>query len=201
MMKKVFLAIDIETTGQHYTKNAIIEIGATVMDSERELSTFHGFLTMDGRAFEKRCYDEFWSQHLDKIAEIQEKASHPTTTMENFCNWFDCMCLAYPNLVVLSDFAEYDLGWLNYYISNYTSRPCLYYHTTTDGYSFTLPIDTHSAYQAALAILQPGSDHKWNLEKALEIQNNQFSNNHNSLEDACNIAANYIIFLQKYSTK
>lgn len=64
-------------------------------------------------------------------------------------------------------------------------------------YSYRRIWDTNSAFHGAL-YAHTGRVHEWGLEGALDVQNAVYANDHDVLHDAANIAANYILFLEKF---
>jgi hypothetical protein len=200
---KYYCAVDIEATGQFLTKNAMIALGCTIMnDKSEELDNFVGFMNVpEGRYWEKRCVDEFWSKQEETLKYIKEKSENPKDVMNKFAIWLDEMDLKYgKEMVILSDNGGYDYAWIDTYLSEFTERPSIYYRCKFNddikGYSFRRTWDTNSVYHGA-SMIKKGKYVEWNLEKELECQNEKWSNDHDPLNDARNIAANYILFIKK----
>eukprot|EP01080_Neovahlkampfia_damariscottae_P002321 gene2321-2789_t len=205
---KHYFAVDVETTGQYMNKNAMIAFGCTVMDQDmKEVDNFVTFMSIPNeRIWEERCVNEFWSKQKETLEHIEKHMKEPKEEMERFSKCIDEIDLRYgSNLVVLSDFCAYDIAWINNYLEFFTNRYSLYYMLAPNEhqkgkekiYWFRRIWDTNSAYHGALTILHPNEHHEWNLEKKLGIQNERWENDPNPLNDARNIASNFILFLKK----
>jgi hypothetical protein len=172
-------------------------------ENAEECDKFVAYLKIpEGRTWEQRCVDEFWSKQQETLKYITERMADHVEEMQRFVAWLDEMDLKYgSDLVVLSDNGGYDYAWIDTYISNYTKRPSIYYRLKSiDGntgekrYGFRRTWDTNSVYHGALTELNPEEYHEWSLEKKLGNQCEEWSNDHNPLNDARNIAANYILW-------
>ena len=188
MSIKYYLGIDVETTGQFLSKNAMIGIGCAIFsgESSEPIATFERYLKVpEGRDWELRCKTEFWDK-------IPERLEEPKVVMRDFVVWLDQYGDKYGNeLIILSDTAGFDYSWIDLYLSLYTDRANIYYN----GSSYRRIWDTNSAYHDAL-LMNTGKYEEWNLEKKLDCQNEIYSNDHNPLTDAKNIALNYIKFIE-----
>lgn len=196
-----YFAIDIEATGQFLTKNAMIAFGCTLMNEKsEEVDNFVGFMKVpEGRGWETRCVEEFWSKQQETLKYIEDRSEEPEKVMLNFAEWLDKIDLKYGSeMVVLSDNGGYDYAWIDTYLSEFTTRPSIYYRlkciNTEKEYGFRRTWDTNSVYHGALTIKRKGEYVQWSLEKELGCQNDKWNNDHNPLNDARNIAANYIMF-------
>ena len=131
---KVYMGLDVETTGQYLSHNAMVALGAVVMDEEgATLHTFKVCLAVPPhKDWEPRCVAEFWSNQADLKAAIERDAIAPECAMRGFARWLNLMDLLYGDrLVLLTDNPSFDVAWINLYLAEHTSRPSLYY-----GYSF-----------------------------------------------------------------
>lgn len=203
---KFYFAVDVETTGQFLNRNAMIAFGCTIMNAKsEEVDKFEGYMKIpENREMETRCYEEFWSKQKETFDFIKEKAKDHKEVMESFADWLDNMDLKYgSDLVLLSNNGGYDYAWMDTYISNYTKRSSIYYRlksinkeTKEKTYGFRRTWDTNSIYHGALTLKRKGEYVEWNLEKEIGCQNNKWKNDHNPLNDARNIASNYILFIE-----
>ncbi len=131
---KVYMGLDVETTGQYLSHNAMVALGAVAMDAEGAmLHTFKVCLAVPPhKGWEQRCVDEFWSKQADLKAAIERDAIAPECAMRGFARWLNLMDLLYGDrLVLLTDNPSFDVAWINLYLADHTDRPSLYY-----GYSF-----------------------------------------------------------------
>jgi DNA polymerase III alpha subunit (gram-positive type) len=80
------LSFDIETSGCSYKENGIVSIGATVLDNEsNEVDHFLVNVQLpEGKIYEKRCWEEFWSKHPEACARVQKDALPPVEAMQKF---------------------------------------------------------------------------------------------------------------------
>lgn len=200
MKGKVYLAMDIETTGQYLGRNAMIALGMVVMDDEMNiLKNFTVCLKENGKEREERCMSEFWGkQPAELFDNIMKNGIDPSIAMNSLVDWLlDVESTYGDRLVVLSDNPSYDVAWINYYLSTYSTRPMLYYgwNEQKQEYEYRRIWDTDSVFHGALA-MKKGEIVEWGLEKELDVQNVKWSNSHVPEEDASNIAANYILFVK-----
>lgn len=103
---KKFGGVDIEGIGQFLTKNAMIAFGFSIMNyNEEEVDSFKAFMSIpDGRVWEQRCIDEFWSKQQEILDSIKLQMKDPKQEMERFATWLDEMDLKHgSDLIVLSD--------------------------------------------------------------------------------------------------
>jgi hypothetical protein len=105
-------------------------------------------------------------------------------------------------LIILSDTSCFDYEWIDYYLTKYTNRYCLNYRfkgldeNNKEKYEYDALFNTSSFYSGIL-MKNTGVLHKWSLEKTLDIQNKEWSNDHKAINDARNIAANFITYYNK----
>ncbi len=200
MKGKVYLAMDIETTGQYLGRNAMIAVGMVVMDDEMNiLKNFTVCLKENGKEREERCMKEFWEkQPAELFSNIIKNGIDPQIAMNMLVEWLLDVEMTYGDrLVVVSDNPAFDVAWINYYLATYTVRPMLYngWNDQKQEYEYRRIWDTDSAFHGAL-VIQKGEIVEWGLEKELHVQNEKWNNSHVPEEDASNIAANYILFLK-----
>lgn len=138
----VFLAVDVETSGQDMQRNFLVCIGAAVVDAEsnqvRERSDeFLVYLTPPrNKGWEPRCLRNFWCDERKAIngrtqytlleeAWRQYGAYPPSEALDMFVSYVQRMVKKYPRLIVLTDTTGYDLAWLDYALQHFThhSRP------------------------------------------------------------------------------
>lgn len=154
-----YFGIDIETTGQFLNKNAIIAIGCVVINEKgEELETFESYLKIpDGRVWEERCVNEFWSKNEDTLSFIKMRMKNPIKEMILLEEWLNKIDLKYGSeLVVLSDNPSFDFAWIDTYLHIFTDRPSIYYRLKTISdqgereYGYRRVWDTNSVYHGAL---------------------------------------------------
>lgn len=125
------IALDIETTGQHLChSDKIIAIGACVAETKdgvyhvlrtkkfvQDLGKFVGVDWKEHwsrRSYEQRCYDEFWSKHLDVLDALQKGETFGTEeTMMRAFNVFLEEEEADGDFALLFDTVLFDSVWLD----------------------------------------------------------------------------------------
>lgn len=151
-----YFAFDVEATGQNMYDNAIIELGAVIIDEDYEiLEKFRVCLKIpEGKGFEKRCKEDFWDKQGDLLKNILSEAIDPKKAMLMFVDFLNKNDKKYEKeLVLISNNAQYDAGWINYYLSKYTDRQCLYYECRYDSekkedyFAYRSITDTKSVYK------------------------------------------------------
>lgn len=202
MTSKFYLGVDVETTGQYLSINAIVALGAVVMDEQfNELETFVGYFKIpEEHVWEKRCVDEFWSKNQLMLDKFKKNAANLDLVMKSFAEWLSLLDTKFKdNLVVVSDNVGFDIAWINQYLSLYTYRPSLYYRwcDVQKKYVYRRIWDTDSVMHGAL-LATTGKVIEWNVESALEVQNDRWKNDHDPLNDARNVVANYILCIKKF---
>lgn len=202
MQGKYYLGLDVETTGQHLSKNAMIAMAFSILDSDAKIvDEFKACMFIpQGTCWEERCKREFWMHHFELLDRISQEAILPIDAMNYFVIWLDDMDIKYgKNLILLTDNPQFDVAWVNLYLSLFTTRMNLYYRydSFTKNYEFRRIWDTDSAMHGGL-LVRNGSVVEWGVEDALGVQNPFWKNDHDVMNDARNVAANYIMFVKKF---
>lgn len=141
-----YLAIDIETGGKDAVLHPVIAVGTCFYGpfgvKEKRLFVFE----FHPHAFEKRCIEEFWSKHTDKL---QFFLDYPTkSTLSEFVDYIDALDKKYANVTLVSDNPAFDIGFLSAKLGlRNLQYPC------TGGYR--MPIDTNSFLWAMLVAKDP----------------------------------------------
>lgn len=134
-----YLALDIETSGQDMVRNFIVSIGACVIDVEhmQQLDSDEFLIYLippPGTCWEPNCVKNFWNSPKKAIngrtqfellqrAQDEHGAYEPRQALTLFLEFVKRMAHKYPNLVVLTDTAGFDIEWLDYSIQRYTHYP------------------------------------------------------------------------------
>ena len=135
------LVFDIETSGAFMSKNEIIAIGWVFGDSIGNINEQGKVSFKFNGEFEKRCYDEFWKNNLDKLKIFEENALPPEQAIGLFAKRID-EHEKEKKLRVISDFPGFDVAWVNYYFSKYLDRLPLHY----SGFGKFRPIHDSDSY-------------------------------------------------------
>lgn len=157
MVKKVYLALDIEKTGSKNLQHPICSIGwclgledGTVLEKNRINLKVKWPIKMadslDYGDFEPRCWDEFWSKHPSALVElITRDAVGMTTGMFQFSALLDRLEEQYPSpeykLTFLSDNASFDIAALDVNLERYVNRIPLRYSKTCKYRAIEAPDD------------------------------------------------------------
>jgi hypothetical protein len=142
------IAIDIETNGCYLDKNEIVSIGYCVGDTKGKVEQKGRIDFEVSTKFEKRCYDEFWKDHMDKYKVLQHDVLDPGKAIKSFVNLIDELDSKY-DLRIISDNPSFDIMWINYYYNQYLGRRPLCYKNNT---SYRPIYDTKSYSRGALAM-------------------------------------------------
>lgn len=161
MKEIVIIAIDIEATGPRFSKNGIISIGycAGTMDGEVILKK-RVSLDLEGKSFDKSCYDQFWIKNLDLLETLKKEAVPIKEGLQKFISDFDSLNEKY-ELIPISDNPSYDIGFINYYLDFYLDRLPLNYVNGGDDYR---PIFDSDCYSRGLLGMKY-SDGIWTSDK------------------------------------
>jgi hypothetical protein len=118
----LIFAIDIETSGPHLVKNGILSIGycAATLNGEVLLKK-RVSLSLENREFDDACRNDFWSKHEECLSKILSEQKPIKDGLVEFLNDIDELDRYY-NLMIVSDCPCYDIGFVNYYLSNYVDR-------------------------------------------------------------------------------
>lgn len=174
------VSVDIETTGSKFA-NKVISVGFAIGDDKGNIISLKQFnLEFDNNDFEKRCYDEFWSKHLDKLAELKQHAV-PQPKGWNAINDYINDMEKLGKVKFVSDNASFDLAFINYNLERYCDRTPMRYSSSGRYRAVVAPDD----------MLNMLSDEK--NKELTRLLNEKYPPNHNPVNDAINIYYQYII--------
>ncbi len=131
----IFIGIDIETGGPVVTKHPLVSIGVAIVDQDGLTIDKKRFpIPFNRKDFDSNCMKEFWQNEknnpgITKMLDMFEKEGKKIGSMEkalgNFYEWFLTTYEKYPDAQLISDFSEFDIGWINYAIGKYLNKPHL----------------------------------------------------------------------------
>lgn len=196
-MKKVYLGMDVQTTGRLISRHAMIHLACVIVDENAKvLDKFQVALKMPpGSIWEEEWMNVFWSKHTNVLQTINDTAVDVKEAMALFVLWIDDMDMRYKqNLVLLSGKTHVDVSWINLYLSCFTYRPALHYAYSTEhkGYAWRPILDMYSIWYGVM------------LEKSKKEGSNSFSltgkpwwftDNGDVLHGARAVAVNYVYFV------
>jgi DNA polymerase III epsilon subunit-like protein len=198
-----YLVVDIETKGQHQTKNDMLCFGACIANSltkeiEVEFQIYLKPKISNDDGWEQRCLDEFWNKpenietKNNMLQTITEHGVEPSKAMHMFYNWINNRSKEEKDsMIVVTDTSGYDIGFLNHYLSEANLPSMNYiigneYRPSRDSSSFHMGIANQlpsqglwGAEQAALKKL----GHSPEL-----LKKNPYKASHVPVEDAKSIA-------------
>lgn len=196
--EKILVAIDIETTGPHMTKNAIIGIGIYA----GRLNGVQIFkkcikLQKEDRIFDKDCFEQFWSKHKDLLEFLETDAHSIKNGLEIFINALDNLDELF-DVILISDSLDFDFGFINYYLAQYLDRLPLAY-INGDGNKYRPRFDTDSFSRG---IVKMNYDNMWtsdsDIRKIMEIKlSKDIAADHNPANDAEYIYHQHLAILNK----
>ena len=190
-MKKAVLCIDIETGGCQPSKHPLIAIGTCLRHPDGKKEKKIWVFQFDEKDFEERCVVEFWSKNRDKLEKL---GSFPKSGISDFAAYIDSIDEQYPDLILMSDNPQYDIGFINYHYDVYLDRKPLSYKKTGQ---YRVIVDQNSYLWAML----PEEDDPWVWDsKVLEKYKFKVDSVHSHLphEDAEHILD---IFIGVYESK
>ena len=196
-----YLIIDIETSGQYVSRNEIMAIGACIGNSKTGVieNEFQIFLKpRDGLEFvwEQQCLDEFWDRADMKktkdyiLKQVESNGFAANIAMNSLFGWIRSLDEeTKKTLIIMTDTAGYDIGFLNYYLSN-AGLPSMFY-IIDDQYR---PIRDSSSFHMGVGLQLPEAG-LWGAEEAAmkqigdsdaikEMKNNPYSMSHLPMDDA-----------------
>lgn len=124
MSKKLgyVIAIDFEAFGTITLANGFAQLGAVLydLDNDQVISMFNEYASQAGYTMDQRCYDEFWSKHVELHDAIQAKCaastSSPHDVIDHFFEWVDTSAVSCPgmkdNCLLITDNAAFDAAIL-----------------------------------------------------------------------------------------
>ena len=192
----VVMAFDLETSGPNFVNNGILSIGVSVQTTDmKEIASFQRNLKLEsGMSFDKTCWEQFWSKQPAVYKFVTTDAVEPRVAMEELVKFITDIETKYPQCFIVCDNPSFDIAWLNAYISRYTARLPINYHTSG---KYRMVWDLASVQKALL-----GLQHKVTFS-ALPPKHNSvlgfnapYAHDHTPLNDA-RIIANF--FLQTWA--
>lgn len=192
MKRKIIFSIDIETSGPLVTKHQIIALGfyACFVDSGEQILKER--IVFEGPyEYDTATWETFWSNHSNILEEFSKSIQwKPMYAMEVFSSHLDALDRTYDVLIV-SDNASFDFGFVNYYLSKYLDRRPLNY---CFGQYRTL-CDTDS-YNSGFAKMLPGSSDTDIAKVTGKTMPNKDLHNHMPENDAMYIAEFFRQFIK-----
>lgn len=120
------LALDIETNGSYPLMNEIVSIGYCVGDEEGSIVETGRFDMKVTTPFEPKCYNDFWSKHMDIYEILQKHAVEPATAMRNFVDFVDHWD-DLSELRIITDNPAFDVKFIDIAMNRYLNRRPLHY--------------------------------------------------------------------------
>jgi len=202
MKIKYIFAFDIEGTGESMHENFIVALGAALisMETGKSVETFKIYFINDGK-WQPQCVTEFWEKHprmyKNTLVEMQRGETRDSG-MKKFKDWINTMKENHEpkRILIVSDTAGYDVGWLNKYLSTYDieNKP----HSVEflfGQYSPPLCTDNYYMATAGIIFLNKKFDAKYHdLFKALNVEgwpDHITKGDHDPLNDALEIGEQF----------
>lgn len=206
------VAIDFECAGGVPSQHAYTQLGAVLLrlSDSHVVARFNEYTNMkreDGTDYEweKRCVDEFWSNHPERFEEtkrkIAESAHTPAQVInELFLPWLDEVTKDVSDVYFITDNAAFDAGILKYY----SKRNTMYLLRTPYAREF---VDVSSAYagstrrRVTAALLDNESSKRMALDAVGEAEFPDFAvaKDHDAVNDAENMALRWAFIQSKLS--
>jgi hypothetical protein len=193
--------LDIETTGENVVKNKLIAFAVAIINSETgeiedSLEVFVKPPAGEDYVWEQRCLDEFWHRNDEMratkdalLAKVASEGVSPQEAMATLVRWINENRTPefLKSLILMSDTAGYDVGWINYLLGLYGFKSLNY--IVGDSYK---PIFDSTSFNRGVGRKLP-SDGYWGAESAAfaalkaseEVMNdNPYKADHFPLNDA-----------------
>jgi hypothetical protein len=200
MKPATLLAIDVETSGPSFAQHALLSIGCSLQNEQKqELDHFSVNIKIpEGRCFDKECEGLFWDKHKQAKNHIQKSSTSPELAMEAFENFIQKIDRSYTDLILVSDNPCFDVAWIDNYLSVYTSRKPLRYHSITNSYRMIWDASSIQKIWLCIKMCHPDLYHPPRGHVAKLGLNAMHS--HQSLDDARIIADRYIDTLEQITS-
>lgn len=140
--KHYYMALDIEMGGPIMTVHPLVAIGWAICDQHGTVVEKRRFpVPFSICDFDENCLRGFWqnekdhpgiSQLLHTFHEEGQQFTSVGDAIRVFVKAFDDVTQKYRNLTLVSDFPEFDIGILNYYVGKYARRRLLNYYGKHD---------------------------------------------------------------------
>lgn len=146
-LKKIFVAVDIETTGAFMVQNAINSIGFWIGDefgTDISSKKFNIEVTwpaiVNGEIinygdFEPKCWNEFWSKQSSEIIEkCKSGAVSKEEAWKQIREFIDNLEIQFPEnshqIVFVTDNGSFDIAFINYGLEMNTGRAPMRYSSS-----------------------------------------------------------------------
>lgn len=208
MEETIVLAFDIERTGPKI-KHDTIGIGMSVVNSKfEELDSLFLNSYIEGEVkFNKRCYNEFWSKHLDSLEKMkysgeksfQERQKEIITEFQNFRKkWEQYSEDNGLKFELVSDNNVFDGGFINELIYKYLPNDLpIPYNAGNKQYSCFW--ETYSQQRSLLFMVDPDFKSNWGFPQRIaeiyELPKPLRLHDHNPVNDAYTIAYDQQVLL------
>ena len=234
--KHLYLALDIETTGASLEKDLCFAVGYCAGYSETDIAEegkwivdLQSILQQHSRSplnhpendeqwgygwkqlgYEKRCFDEFWSKHLDILRRLSNQAQYDAERyifyqLNKLLERLETVGIGRPaeeenglraekkglKFSLVFDTVAYDTTWLNHRLQKYGYAQ-LTAKRDGSGYRSCYELDS---FRLGLARLRP--DASWEQRKAAKVQSNHRieGQDHDPQVDAHNIFVDFMAAL------
>jgi GrpB-like predicted nucleotidyltransferase (UPF0157 family) len=140
--------------------------------------------------FDQRCWDDFWSKQAEAHSFVTLNATDPRVAIGELSDFITMVETTHPLCFIVSDNPAFDIAWTNLYLSRYTKRPPINYHT--DG-KYRMIWDSASV-QKAWCGLRKGASFTNIPAKHRELLglSSSYAHDHNPLNDARTVATFFI---------
>ena len=146
------VGLDIETSGALVGVNHIVAVGVAVVHlrSARVVEVKRWTADLEDIVWERRCLTEFWEKHPEVLPKLKADTPRERRLSQhhlgaNVVAWLNAAREIYRGLVVVSDFTQFDAGWINHAAA---ATECLPLYLDNCG-KFRRVLDT-DAYKEAL---------------------------------------------------
>lgn len=115
--KTTFLAVDVEKKGARFA-HPVIQVGVAYGTSLDDIKTATFCFDYADVPFEKRCWDEFWTNHEDIYEKICAAAQPPKEEWKRFAQFLnDLEPACHDKIEIVSDNPAYDVEAIDYHLN------------------------------------------------------------------------------------
>jgi hypothetical protein len=129
-----FVAFDVEKKGARF-EHPVIQVGVAYGSCLNDIQTASFCFDYKDVPFEKRCWDEFWSNWKDVLARIEKAAEAPNVQWPKFGKFLDALEAEHDEIEIVSDNPAYDIEAIDHHLDKDLGRAGVRY-TSTMGYRY-----------------------------------------------------------------
>jgi oligoribonuclease (3'-5' exoribonuclease) len=200
------VCIDFETLGSVALINGFTQLGAAIYDVENRnvLSRFNMYANQKDHVMEERCFNQFWSKHLDLYNIMLEKCKESKLScyqvVDEFWEWLDKNIPDKKQSYFIGDNVVFDYGILKTFSKN--KCPLYAFGCYRDIIDVGVYYIAYSKYRLNSAELIDNSNSSQSIKNILnkDIPKFEIEHTHSADNDAINIILKWVWFNSEITT-